>query len=72
MERVERIKHLDVRGFRAQGIVSADGLTPMFTASLRLAVYRRITRSGFVPGVTASLSRKQFSVRSSVASSSTP
>jgi hypothetical protein len=25
MERVERIKHLDVRGFRAQGIVSADG-----------------------------------------------
>jgi len=24
---VERIKHLDVRGFRAQGIVSADGIT---------------------------------------------
>jgi hypothetical protein len=29
MERVERIKHLYVRGFRAQGIVSADGTIPM-------------------------------------------
>ena len=32
MERVERIKDLDVRGFRAQGIVSADGCIPTFTA----------------------------------------
>ena len=27
MERVERIKHLNVRGFWAQGIVSADAIT---------------------------------------------
>ena len=28
MERVERIEHLNVRGFCAQGIVSADGIHP--------------------------------------------
>ena len=32
MERVERIEHLDVRGFCAQGIVSADGIIRTFTA----------------------------------------
>ena len=30
MERVERIKHLNVRGFWAQGIVSADATTHMY------------------------------------------
>ena len=30
MERVERIKHMNVRGFCAQGIVSADGTTHMY------------------------------------------
>jgi len=30
MERVERIKHLNVRGFWAQGIVSADAIIPTF------------------------------------------
>ena len=33
MERVERIKHLNVRGFWAQGIVSADATIRMSTAS---------------------------------------
>jgi hypothetical protein len=32
MEWVERIKHLNVRGFWAQGIVSADATIPIFTA----------------------------------------
>ena len=32
MERVERIKDLNVRGFRAQGIVSADAFILTFTA----------------------------------------
>jgi len=32
MERMERIKNLNVRSFCAQGIVSADGSTHMFTA----------------------------------------
>jgi hypothetical protein len=33
MERMEWIKDLDVRGFWAQGIVSADARIPTFTAS---------------------------------------
>ncbi len=33
MERVERIKHLNVRGFWAQGIVSADAFIPICTVS---------------------------------------
>ena len=37
MERVERIKHLNVRGFWAQGIVSADAIIPMCIASFRPA-----------------------------------
>ena len=72
VQRVEGIENLNLGRLRAQGIVGAGVITRMFTASLRLAAYRRITRSGFVPGVTTSLSRKQFSVRSSVASSSRP
>jgi hypothetical protein len=52
MERVERIEDLDVRGFRAQGTVDAGAFIRMFTASLRLAAYRRITHIGFVPGAT--------------------
>jgi hypothetical protein len=32
MERVERIENLNVRGFCAQGIVSADALIPIYTA----------------------------------------
>jgi hypothetical protein len=35
MERVERIKHLNVRGFWAQGIVSADATMSICTASCR-------------------------------------
>jgi hypothetical protein len=31
MKRVERIEDLDLRVFRAQGIVSVDVLTPTFT-----------------------------------------
>jgi len=31
MERVKRVKHLDVRGFRAQGIVGADATIPIST-----------------------------------------
>jgi len=31
MERVERIENLNVRSFCAQGIVSADATTRMFT-----------------------------------------
>jgi hypothetical protein len=70
MEWVKRIEHLNVRGFCAQGIVGVGAIIPMFIASLRLAVYRRITRSGFAPGGNTSLFRKQFSARSSAASSS--
>jgi len=32
MKRVERIEDLDLRVFRAQGIVSVDVLIPIFTA----------------------------------------
>jgi hypothetical protein len=32
MERMERIENLNVRCFRAQGIVSADGITRTFIA----------------------------------------
>ena len=32
MERMERIKNLNVRGFWAQGIVSADAIIRTFTA----------------------------------------
>jgi hypothetical protein len=46
MERVERIKHLDLRGFRAQGIVSADGAIRTSTVSYRAADYRLITHGG--------------------------
>jgi hypothetical protein len=46
MERVERIKHLDVRGFRAQGIVSADGFIHTRTASFLAAACRLITTTG--------------------------
>jgi len=38
MERVERIKHLDVRGFRAQGIVDVGVLMPTSITSFPLVV----------------------------------
>ena len=72
MERMERIENLNVRGFCTQGIVGGDGIIPMFIVWLLLAVYPRITRIGFVPGVITSLSRKAFSARFFVASSSKP
>ena len=37
MERVERIKHLNVRGFWAQGIVSADAFIPTCIVSCPVA-----------------------------------
>jgi hypothetical protein len=37
MERVERIKHLNVRGFWAQGIVSADASIPICIVSCPVA-----------------------------------
>ena len=48
MERVERIKHLNVRGFWAQGIVSADATIPMCTASFPPVVCRQTARAGFI------------------------
>ena len=39
MERVERIKHLNVRGFWAQGIVSADAIIPIYTAWCPVEVF---------------------------------
>ena len=47
MERVERIKHLDVRGFRTQGIVSADGFILMSTAWFRPVACLPIMADGF-------------------------
>jgi hypothetical protein len=46
MERMERIKDLNVRGFWAQGIVSADAITPMCTVWFRPAAWLPITPAG--------------------------
>ena len=54
MERVERIKHLNVRGFWAQGIVSADAITLTCIASYRGAASRRTRRDGSIPDLSFS------------------
>ena len=48
MERMERVEDLDVRVFRAQGIVSADATIRMFIAWCRPAVSRPITSAGCI------------------------
>ena len=48
-KRMKRIVNLDVRIFRAQGIVSADVTIRMSTASFRPADCRRISRDGSTP-----------------------
>src|SRR5260370_36002494 len=47
MERVERIKHLNVPGFWAQGIVSVDATTPTCIASFPAGAFPPMVRSGF-------------------------
>ena len=54
MERVERIKHLNVRGFWAQGIVSADAIIRMSIAWFRLADCRPITNAGYTLAIRSS------------------
>jgi hypothetical protein len=54
MKRVERIKDLNVRGFCAQGIVSADAITPTCIASYREEGSRRTRHNGFTPDRTSS------------------
>lgn len=46
MERVERIKHLNVRDFCAQGIVSADATIRTFIALFQPVGCRLITLPG--------------------------
>ena len=47
MERMERIKNLNVRSFCAQGIVSADGCILICIASFPAAASARTGRVGF-------------------------
>jgi hypothetical protein len=54
MERVERIKHLNVRGFWAQGIVSADASTPISIASFRAADFPQTMTAGSPPTLSSS------------------
>jgi hypothetical protein len=57
MEWVERIKHLNVRGFWAQGIVSADATTLTFTASSLPVDCLRTTTTGYTHEKISSSSR---------------
>ena len=54
MERVERIKHLNVRGFWAQGIVSADASIPIFTVWFPPADCLPITNAGYTLAIRSS------------------
>jgi hypothetical protein len=54
MEWVERVENLDMRVFRAQGIVSVDGIIPMSTASFQPAACLPITPDGFPLSTTSS------------------
>ena len=53
-KRMKRIVNLDVRIFYAQGIVSADGITRMFTASFPPADYLRTDSDGSIPATLSS------------------
>jgi hypothetical protein len=57
MEWVERIKNLNVRGFWAQGIVSADALTLTSTVSSPLEDYLRMGNDGGPPARSSSFCR---------------
>jgi hypothetical protein len=57
MERVERIKHLNVRGFWAQGIVSADATIRMPTASYPPGDYHLTGSAGLLSGRKTSFCR---------------
>ena len=57
MERVERIENLNVRGFCAQGIVGADGLTPTSTVSSPLEDYLLTGTDGGFPASSSSFCR---------------
>jgi hypothetical protein len=54
MEGVERIKNLNVRGFCAQGIVSADGIIPTFTVWFQQEGSHRTVLNGSVAARSSS------------------
>lgn len=54
MERVERIKYLNVRSFGAQGIVSADAITRTSTAWFPPAVSQPTTNVGYTHAIRSS------------------
>ena len=70
MERVERIKHLNVRGFWAQGIVSADAIIPTSIVSSPPADYPLMGNAGGPPARSNSFYRRSPSAGSSAANSS--
>ena len=55
---MKRIKHLNVRGVRTQGIVRDDVRIPTFTVLCRAADSRPITSSGFAPLIASSCQSK--------------
>ena len=69
MERVERIKHLNVRGFWAQGIVSADAIIPTSIVSSPPADYPRTANAGGAPARSSSFCQRSPSAGSSVVNS---
>jgi hypothetical protein len=57
---MKRIKNLDVRGVRTQGIVPDGGNIHMFITSFRPVAFRRMARAGLLLNATGSFSRFGF------------
>jgi hypothetical protein len=57
---MKRIKNLDVRGVRTQGIVPDDGTIHMSITSFRPVASRRMTRAGLLLNATGFSSRFGF------------